>query len=60
MQQRLFDPLGMKDTTCWPDEEHVWRLHEGGRGGIRRGHCNAVRRAPANSFIAFSPAAASA
>ena len=26
MQQRLFDPLGMKDTTFWPNEEQVSRL----------------------------------
>lgn len=26
MQQRLFDPLGMKDTTFWPNEEQVERL----------------------------------
>lgn len=26
MQQRLFDPLGMKDTTFWPDANQVARL----------------------------------
>ena len=26
MQKRLFDPLGMKDTTCWPTEEQAARL----------------------------------
>ena len=26
MQQRLFNPLGMKDTTFWPSEEQVSRL----------------------------------
>src|SRR5436190_1471327 len=26
MQKRLFDPLGMKDTTIWPNEEQVARL----------------------------------
>ncbi len=26
MQQRLFDPLGMKDTTFWPDPEQISRL----------------------------------
>jgi CubicO group peptidase (beta-lactamase class C family) len=26
MQQRLFDPLGMPDTTCWPTEEQAARL----------------------------------
>jgi CubicO group peptidase (beta-lactamase class C family) len=26
MQTRLFDPLGMKDTTCWPNEEQASRL----------------------------------
>jgi CubicO group peptidase (beta-lactamase class C family) len=26
MQTRLFDPLGMKDTTCWPNEEQAARL----------------------------------
>jgi CubicO group peptidase (beta-lactamase class C family) len=28
MQQRLFDPLGMKDTTFWPDAEQITRLAE--------------------------------
>jgi CubicO group peptidase (beta-lactamase class C family) len=28
MQQRLFDPLGMKDTTFWPDDEQLGRLAE--------------------------------
>lgn len=26
MQKRLLDPLGMKDTTCWPNEEQASRL----------------------------------
>jgi len=26
MQKRIFDPLGMKDTTFWPNEEQVSRL----------------------------------
>lgn len=26
MQQRLFDPLDMRDTTCWPNEEQAARL----------------------------------
>ena len=26
MQKRIFDPLGMKDTTCWPNEEQAARL----------------------------------
>jgi CubicO group peptidase (beta-lactamase class C family) len=26
MQKRLFDPLGMKDTTFWPSEEQLGRL----------------------------------
>lgn len=26
MQKRLFEPLGMKDTTCWPNEEQASRL----------------------------------
>ncbi len=26
MQKRLFDPLGMKDTTFWPDEKQLARL----------------------------------
>jgi CubicO group peptidase (beta-lactamase class C family) len=26
LQKRLFDPLGMKDTTFWPNEEQVARL----------------------------------
>ena len=28
MQERLFDPLGMKDTTFWPNAEQVGRLAE--------------------------------
>ena len=28
IQQRLFDPLGMKDTTFWPDAEQLTRLAE--------------------------------
>jgi CubicO group peptidase (beta-lactamase class C family) len=28
MQQRLFDPLEMKDTTFWPDTEQIARLAE--------------------------------
>jgi CubicO group peptidase (beta-lactamase class C family) len=28
MQQRLFDPLGMKDTTFWPSTEQISRLAE--------------------------------
>jgi CubicO group peptidase (beta-lactamase class C family) len=28
MQQRLFDPLEMKDTTLWPDAEQITRLAE--------------------------------
>jgi len=31
MQQRLFDPLGMKDTTCWPTEEQAARLAHSAR-----------------------------
>jgi CubicO group peptidase (beta-lactamase class C family) len=26
MQTRIFDPLGMKDTTFWPDEEQIPRI----------------------------------
>ena len=26
MRQRLFEPLGMKDTTFWPDEKQTGRL----------------------------------
>jgi CubicO group peptidase (beta-lactamase class C family) len=29
MQKRLFDPLGMKDTTFWPNDEQVARLAKG-------------------------------
>src|SRR6266404_4907154 len=29
MQDRLFDPLGMTDTTFWPNEEQVARLAKG-------------------------------
>jgi CubicO group peptidase (beta-lactamase class C family) len=28
IQQRLFDPLGMKDTTFWPNSEQISRLAE--------------------------------
>ena len=28
MQQRLFDPLGMTDTTFWPDADQISRLAE--------------------------------
>jgi CubicO group peptidase (beta-lactamase class C family) len=28
MQERLFDPLGMKDTTFWPNAEQISRLAE--------------------------------
>jgi CubicO group peptidase (beta-lactamase class C family) len=36
MQKRLFDPLGMKDTTFWPSQEQVDRLakcYRPGAGG---------------------------
>lgn len=33
MQQRLFDPLGMKDTTFWPTEAQVARLAKSYRPG---------------------------
>ena len=26
LEKRLFEPLGMKDTTFWPDEEQLARL----------------------------------
>jgi CubicO group peptidase (beta-lactamase class C family) len=29
MQERLFDPLGMKDTTFWPSDEQIARLATG-------------------------------
>lgn len=29
LQKRLFDPLGMKDTTFWPNDEQVKRLAKG-------------------------------
>jgi CubicO group peptidase (beta-lactamase class C family) len=29
LQKRLFDPLGMKDTTFWPSEEQLKRLAKG-------------------------------
>jgi len=31
MQSRLFDPLGMKDTTFWPDDEQARRLAHSAR-----------------------------
>ena len=31
MQRRLFDLLGMKDTTCWPNEEQAARLAHAAR-----------------------------
>jgi CubicO group peptidase (beta-lactamase class C family) len=33
LQQRLFDPLGMKDTTFWPSEAQVKRLAKSYRPG---------------------------
>ncbi|MHB1557871.1 MAG: serine hydrolase domain-containing protein [Isosphaeraceae bacterium] len=33
LQKRLFDPLGMKDTTFWPDEAQVARLAKSYRPG---------------------------
>jgi CubicO group peptidase (beta-lactamase class C family) len=33
MQRRLFDPLGMKDTTFWPSEEQAARLARTARRG---------------------------
>lgn len=36
LQQRLFDPLGMRDTTFWPNEEQLSRLaksYKPGAGG---------------------------
>jgi CubicO group peptidase (beta-lactamase class C family) len=34
MQKRLFDPLGMKDTTCWPNAEQAARLAHTARRNI--------------------------
>lgn len=34
MQERLFDPLGMKDTTFWPDESQVARVARSYRPGM--------------------------
>jgi CubicO group peptidase (beta-lactamase class C family) len=31
MQKRLFDPLGMQDTTCWPTQEQAARLAHAAR-----------------------------
>ena len=36
MQQRLFDPLGMKDTTFWPNEEQVRRLAKSYRPDVAK------------------------
>jgi len=36
MQQRLFSPLGMKDTTFWPTDEQVKRLAKSYEGGSLR------------------------
>ncbi len=33
LQKRLFDPLGMKDTTFWPDEGQLGRLAKSYRPG---------------------------
>jgi CubicO group peptidase (beta-lactamase class C family) len=33
MQERLFDPLGMKNTTFWPDEDQAKRLAKSYRPG---------------------------
>ena len=34
MQQRLFDPLGMKDTTFWPNAEQAARLAHTARRNV--------------------------
>ncbi len=36
LQQRLFDPLGMKDTTFWPNEEQVKRLAKGYKPNVAK------------------------
>ncbi|WP_197996428.1 serine hydrolase domain-containing protein [Gimesia panareensis] len=38
MQQRLFDPLGMHDTTFWPDESQVARLAKSYRPDVSKKH----------------------
>ncbi|QDV17653.1 Putative penicillin-binding protein PbpX [Gimesia panareensis] len=38
MQQRLFDPLGMHDTTFWPDERQVSRLAKSYRPDASKKH----------------------
>ncbi len=35
MQRRLFDPLGMKDTTFWPNEEQTRRIAKSYRPDAR-------------------------
>jgi CubicO group peptidase (beta-lactamase class C family) len=37
MQRRLFDPLGMKDTTFWPDENQVKRLAKSYKANPEKG-----------------------
>ena len=36
LQQRLFTPLGMRDTTFWPDEEQIKRLAQSYESGSLR------------------------
>jgi CubicO group peptidase (beta-lactamase class C family) len=36
LQKRLFDPLGMKDTTFWPDSRQIGRLATSYRGDPAR------------------------
>jgi CubicO group peptidase (beta-lactamase class C family) len=35
LQKRLFDPLGMKDTTFWPNDEQVKRLTKSYNSGTK-------------------------
>jgi CubicO group peptidase (beta-lactamase class C family) len=68
MQTRLFDPLGMSDTTFWPDEEQVSRLakaYEAGGAGLKEVRISQlqypltdrVRRFPVPAGGLFSTAA---
>jgi CubicO group peptidase (beta-lactamase class C family) len=69
MQQRLFTPLGMKDTTFWPDAARVARLaktyrptkdksglEEGSLGQLQRDLTDRVHRYPMPAGGLFSTA----
>jgi CubicO group peptidase (beta-lactamase class C family) len=44
MQQRLFDPLGMKDTTFWPNAEQAARLAHTSRRNVDKPDPNVLEQ----------------